>query len=192
MHEALIMVTSAPTFHTAFKNMACLSTRWAAACDQIYIWKHSAPARSLRDCLMKSTLTRYEVLALRIVINVFEFNFFFSLGLETNWAKSILSVISGNAFKMFCMSLSPRILCKLWVNRVGGWLAGAEPQGVCVKGSHVLFTLLCSGAFNILPAFQILQTIVREPLLSAIKNSLVAHTITLKIFNMQLRWTFGS
>lgn len=144
MHEILIMVTSAPTFHTAFKNTACLYTTWAAACRQIYIWKHSAPARSLGLSYEMHTNTNQTCLL--TVINVSEFHILLSL--KTKWVESIHSVISGNKCKAFCTSLSSRIPCRLGVNSVHGWwLDGVEP--LCLSGVTVSHLILCLGALNI-------------------------------------------
>lgn len=128
--------------------------------------------------------TRDKIVTLLIVVNVLEFHIFCLWVWRQAEFSPCFSVLSGNAFNVFCTSLSPR---RLWAQRVGGRLDGAEPQCVRVKGSHVLCILLCFGAFTILLTVRSLQTIVRGSLLSAIKNSLLAHTNTLKIFNTQLR-----
>lgn len=179
MCEALIMVTSAPTFHTAFKNTACLSIPRAAACHQIYIWKHSAPAHSLRLPYEKHPDMKQSCHPL-FIISGLEFNFLWISGFGVK-PSQIHTQCPFRKCTEGMLLISP---CTLWVSRVGGWPDGLEPQRVCAKASNVLFVLLRFGAFSISLTVQILQTIVRGSLLSAIKNSLITHTITLKILDM--------
>lgn len=145
MHEALILVMLAPTFHTAFKNTACLSTTWAAACDQMYMWKHSVPTPSSEAVfeMHPDTILKCRPPHCNSCVRI---SHCLSLGLETNWVKSMLSVLAGRCFAPRFHPV-PSAHCG-WTGKVRGWGGQSHSVGVLrVPVSFLVYWVLVHSAF---------------------------------------------
>lgn len=156
---------------------------------------------AVAETLRKSTLKLYKIIILQIIINIWELlrifeNFFFCLWVWRQIEPNPYSVLSGNALRKIARPCCP-VSQRNCVNRVGGWQDGAEPQCDSGQGSSSFSCVLVHLTFYLQSEFY--RQLWEDPCSQQQKNSLVANTTTLKIFNKaiemnlwvlrQMQWT---